>query len=409
MYTTIFWVIIAILIFDFTFERILDKLNSSRMKPELPTELKGIYNEENYQKQQLYSNEKMRFSFWSSLVSFILILAILFTGSFGWLDSLARSISANSIIQALLFFGILGLASGLLSLPFDWYGTFVLEEKYGFNKTTPKIFVMDKVKGAVMTIIIGGGLLALIVFIYNQTQQYFWIVTLAVIASFSVFMSMFYTSILLPLFNKQTPLGIGDLREEIEAYGKSTQFKINNIFVMDGSKRSTKANAFFSGLGPKKRIVLYDTLIKELTIKEVVAVLAHEVGHYKRKHTLTSLVLSIVSMAIMLYVLNLFLGNPTLARALGGTEVSFHMGVLAFAMLYTPISFLLGIGMNMLSRKNEYEADDFAKNTHDAEALISSLKKLSVTSLSNLTPHPLYVFFHYSHPTLLQRIKNLNK
>lgn len=407
MYNTIFWIIIAILIFDFTLERILDGLNAARMKPELSDELKGIYNEENYHKQQLYSREKMRFSFWSSLVSFLLILAVLFTSGFGWLDNAVGNLSENNIIQALLFFGFIGLASGVLSIPFDWYGTFVIEEKFGFNKTSHKTFVLDKLKGALVATILGGGLLALVVFIYNQTQQYFWIVTLVVIASFSIFMSMFYTSILLPLFNKQKPLEDGELRQQIEAYGKSTKFKINNIFVMDGSKRSTKANAFFSGLGPRKRIVLYDTLIKDLTSNEVVAVLAHEVGHYKRKHTLTSLVLSIVSMAIMLFVLNLMLGNPELTIALGGKEPSFHMGILAFAMLYSPISFLLGIGMNMLSRKNEYEADNFAKDTYEGNALITSLKKLSVKSLSNLTPHPLYVFFHYSHPTLLQRISNL--
>lgn len=408
-YTLIFWVIISILIFDFVLERILEFLNASRMKPELPTELKDIYNEADYKKQQLYSKEKMRFSLWTSLFSLLLVLCMLFLGGFGLMDEWVRSISQNSILQALLFFGSIGLASDIVGMPFEWYSTFVMEEKYGFNKTTPKTFILDKLKGYAMAAIIGGGLLALIVAIYNYTNDYFWIVTLAVVAGFSIFMSMFYTSLLLPLFNKQKALEEGELRTEIEKYGKSTQFKINNIFIMDGSKRSTKANAFFSGLGPKKRIVLYDTLVNDLTIKEVVAVLAHEVGHYKRKHTLTGLFLSIVSMAIMLFILSLFLDNPALSIALGGKEASFHMGVIAFGMLYSPISLLLGIGMNMLSRKNEYEADDFARNTHEANALIESLKKLSVKSLSNVTPHPLYVFFHYSHPTLLQRIDNLKK
>lgn len=408
-YTNIFWVIIAILLFDFILERILDALNTARMKPELPAELKDIYNEHEYKKQQLYSKEKMRFSFWTSLLSLFLVLVMLFLGGFGIVDQWVRSITENNIVQALLFFGTIGLASDIVGIPFEWYSTFVIEEKYGFNKTMPKTFILDKLKAYAMAIIIGGGLLALIVSIYNWTDQYFWIITLVVVATFSIFMSMFYTSLILPLFNKQKPLEDGELRTEIESYGKSTQFKINNIFIMDGSKRSTKANAFFSGLGPKKRIVLYDTLVNDLSIKEVVAVLAHEVGHYKRKHTLTGLVLSIFSMAIILFILSLFLDNSALSIALGGKEASFHMSVIAFGMLYSPISMVLGIGMNMLSRKNEYEADDFAKTTHEANALIGSLKKLSVKSLSNLTPHPLYVFFHYSHPTLMQRIANLKK
>lgn len=406
-YNTIFIIIVGILVFDFVFERVLDFLNAQRMSAVLPPEIEGIYDADAYAKQQNYSREKLRFSGWSSLFSFVLILLVLFFGGFGRVDALVHSVSDNAIIQALLFFGIIGFVSDVIGIPFDLYSTFVIEEKYGFNKITPKIYVLDKLKSSLLAIVIGGALLSLIVFIYLKTGSWFWIITLIVVASFSVFMSMFYTSLLLPLFNKQVPLEKGELRDKIEQYGKSTGFKINNIFVMDGSKRSTKANAFFSGLGPRKRIVLYDTLINDLSISEVVAVLAHEVGHYKKKHTLWGMILSVVSMAIMLFILSLFLGNPALAQALGGEVASFHMSVIAFGMLYSPVSFVLGIGMNLLSRKNEYEADDFAKQTSDADALISSLKKLSVKSLSNLTPHPLVVFFEYSHPTLLQRIKNL--
>ena len=406
-YNTIFIIIVGILVFDFVFERVLDFLNAQRMSAVLPPEIEGIYDADAYAKQQNYSREKLRFSGWSSLFRLLLILLVLFFGGFGRVDALVHSVSDNAIIQALLFFGIIGFVSDVIGIPFDLYSTFVIEEKYGFNKITPKIYVLDKLKSSLLAIVIGGALLSLIVFIYLKTGSWFWIITLIVVASFSVFMSMFYTSLLLPLFNKQVPLEKGELRDKIEQYGKSTGFKINNIFVMDGSKRSTKANAFFSGLGPRKRIVLYDTLINDLSISEVVAVLAHEVGHYKKKHTLWGMILSVVSMAIMLFILSLFLGNPALAQALGGEVASFHMSVIAFGMLYSPVSFVLGIGMNLLSRKNEYEADDFAKQTSDADALISSLKKLSVKSLSNLTPHPLVVFFEYSHPTLLQRIKNL--
>lgn len=409
MYTPLFWIIVAILIFDYVLEQWLDRLNASTMKAELPTELEGIYNQDEYKRQQNYAKEKLRFSFITETFGLVLVLAVLFLGGFGWLDGIVRSISESNVVQALLFFGIVFLASDIFGIPFDVYKTFVIEARYGFNKTTPSTFIFDKLKGYLMAIIIGGGLLALIIFIYNKTGDLFWFITLAVLAVFSIFMSMFYTSLILPLFNKQIPLSEGELRQEIEKFGNQTQFKIDNIFVMDGSRRSTKANAFFSGLGPQKRIVLFDTLINDLNVREIVAVLAHEVGHYKKKHTLTGLLLNILSMAIMLFVLSRFLDNPALSQALGGMEASFHMGVIAFGMLYSPISLFLGIGMNLLSRKNEYEADNFAKNTYDGKALISSLKKLSVKSLSNLTPHPLYVFFHYSHPTLLQRISNLKK
>ncbi len=407
MHNTIFYIIISFLIFDFILERLLDYLNTTRMKAELPNELKGIYNAEEYARQQNYSRENKRFSRISSTFSFILTLIVLFTGLLGWLDAQVQQIATSPILQALMFFCVIGIVSDIITTPFSVYATFVIEEKYGFNKTTPKTFVLDKLKGYLISLIVGGGLLSLIVWIYLKTGSYFWIVTLAVVAGFSIFMAMFYTTLLLPLFNKQTPLEQGSLRSKIEEYGAKVGFKIQNIFVMDGSKRSSKANAFFSGLGPQKRIVLYDTLINDLAEEEVVGVLAHEVGHYKKKHTLVSIFLSILSTAIMLFVLSLLLGNADLAVALGGTKASFHMSVLAFGMLYSPVSFLLGIAMNVLSRKNEYEADHFAKQTFGAEALVESLKKLSVKSLSNLTPHPLVVYLEYSHPTLLQRINKL--
>ncbi|MFW6246036.1 MAG: M48 family metallopeptidase, partial [Tangfeifania sp.] len=300
-------------------------------------------------------------------------------------------------------------ASDILNLPFSIYDTFVIEEKYGFNKTTPKTFVFDKIKGWLLGAIIGGGLLALIIFIYQKTQDMFWIYAWLVVAVFSIFMSMFYSNLIVPLFNKQTPLEEGELRTAIENFAEKVGFKLDNIFVIDGSKRSAKANAYFTGLGPKKRIVLYDTLIDDMKTDELVAVLAHEIGHYKKNHIIQGLIISLVQTGIVLFIFSLLIDSPHLSRALGVEEPNFHIGLIAFGILYSPVSFVLGIFMNKLSRKNEYQADAFAAENYKPEALASALKKLSVKNLSNLTPHPKYVFFNYSHPPLLERLRYLKK
>ncbi|MFB6340505.1 M48 family metallopeptidase [Saccharicrinis sp. FJH62] len=407
MGNTVFWIIIFILIFDYFFELYLDWLNTRQLSNTLPDELKGIYSDEEYKKSQDYYKVKQRFSQITGTFSTVLIMLMLFMGGFGWLDTLVRSVTDSAVLIALLFFGIIGLASDLLTMPFSIYSTFVIEEKFGFNKTTPKTFVLDTLKGWLITAIVGGGILSLIVWVYTLTQNYFWLIAWAIIVVFSLFTAMFYTSLILPLFNKQKPLEEGSLRDKLEKLSVKTGFKLDNIFVMDGSKRSTKANAFFSGLGPKKRIVLYDTLINDLTEDEVTAVLAHEIGHYKKKHTLQSIIITIVNSGIMLFILSLFLQSNALSEALGAKVPGFHINVLAFGILYSPVSFILDIFMNMLSRKNEYQADRFAKENFSGLALTEGLKKLSVKSLSNLKPHKLYVFFYYSHPTLLQRIHAL--
>ncbi|MFC0876000.1 M48 family metallopeptidase [Saccharicrinis sp. FJH2] len=407
MGNTVFWIIIFILIFDYFFELYLDWLNTRQLSNTLPDELKGIYSDEEYKKSQDYYKVKQRFSQITGTFSTVLIMLMLFMGGFGWLDTLVRSVTDSAVLIALLFFGIIGLASDLLTMPFSIYSTFVIEEKFGFNKTTPKTFVLDTLKGWLITAIVGGGILSLIVWVYTLTQNYFWLIAWAIIVIFSLFTAMFYTSLILPLFNKQKPLEEGSLRDKLEKLSVKTGFKLDNIFVMDGSKRSTKANAFFSGLGPKKRIVLYDTLINDLTEDEVTAVLAHEIGHYKKKHTLQSIIITIVNSGIMLFILSLFLQSNALSEALGAKVPGFHINVLAFGILYSPVSFILDIFMNMLSRKNEYQADRFAKENFSGLALTEGLKKLSVKSLSNLKPHKLYVFFYYSHPTLLQRIHAL--
>ncbi len=409
MAQTIFYLIIAILLFDYLLERLLDYLNSTRWSNKLPAALQGIYEEEKYRKAQDYERTKTRFSILTSTVSLVAMLLLLFLGGFAWLDNLVRQYTSNPILMALFFFGILGLAADLLSTPFSAYSTFVIEEKFGFNKTSPKTFILDKIKGWFLSLVIGGGLVALVVWIYTGTGDWFWLLAWAVMGIFIIFMTMFYAHLIVPLFNKQIPLEEGELRTSIEQFARKVHFRLKNIFVMDGSKRSTKANAYFTGLGTKKRIVLFDTLINDQTTDELVAVLAHEVGHYKKKHTLTGTILSLLQVGLMLYILGLFIGIPDLSMALGADEGSFHMGVLAFGLLYSPLSMILGLIMNYISRKNEYAADRYAGEHFDPLPLKTALKKLSVNHLSNLTPHPAYVFFHYSHPPLLQRLKALDQ
>ena len=409
MTETLFWIIIAILAFDFVLERWLDYLNTTRWNPELPDEVKGIYDEEKYQKQQRYSKTNHRFGMLTSLFSFILIMLMLFFKGFTLVNGWALSVIDDQIWTALLFFAILMLASDVLTTPFSIYGTFVIEEKFGFNKTTAKTFILDKIKGWLLGAIIGGGLLALIIFIYLKTGELFWVYVWLVISGFSIFMAMFYSSLIVPLFNKQTPLEEGELKEAINAFANKVGFKLDNIFVIDGSKRSTKANAYFTGLGKKKRIVLYDTLINDLEIPELVAVLAHEIGHYKKKHIIWSLLIGILQTGLMLFIFSLVIDSPELSGALGVDKPSFHIGLITFGILYSPLSSIIGIFMNVFSRKNEYQADAFAAKYFEAGSLASALKKLSVKNLSNLRPHPAYVFFHYSHPTLLQRIAALRE
>lgn len=405
MYNTAFYIIIAILILSFIFEQYLDTLNSKNRNKDIPKELEGIYNDKKYKKSQEYGKANSKFSLISSTFTIILTLAMFFFFGFNYINNIAISYSENIIIQALIFFGILMFASDIIGTPFSVYSTFVIEEKFGFNKTTIKTFILDKFKGWILGAIIGGGILALIIWLYTLNEKMFWIWAWIAISGFSIFMTMFYSSIIVPLFNKQTPLEDGELRRAIEAFSKKAGFKLDNIFVIDGSKRSTKANAYFSGLGPKKRIVLYDTLINDLTIDEIVSVLAHEIGHYKHKHTISNILFSIIQSGIMLFIFSIFVNNIELSKAMGSKIVSFQLGLIAFGILYSPISTILSLFMNTISRKHEYQADKFAKEHGQAKGLISGLKKLTEKNLSNLTPHPYYVYFHYSHPTLYQRIK----
>jgi len=403
----LFYIIIAIILIDFIIDKIVDSLNASRFNDPIPKELEDVYDDAEYRKSQNYKKEVYKFGVVSSVFSLIILLGFLFLNGFAYVDGIASGFTANPIYKALIFFGIIMFASDIITLPFSYYSTFVIEEKYGFNKTTKKLFVLDKLKSWGLMIVVGGGILALIVWFYQLTVSDFWWYAWILVTIFTLFTNMFYAKLIVPLFNKQSPLQEGSLRTKIEAYAKNVGFKLDNIFVIDGSKRSTKANAYFSGFGKEKRITLYDTLVNDLSEEEIVSVLAHEVGHYKRKHIVVNLLASILTTGLTLWVLSLFVGNALLSQALGVENPSFHIGLIAFGILYSPISEITGLMMNHLSRKFEYQADNYAKNTYSSDSLISSLKKLSKSSLSNLTPHKAYVFMHYSHPTLLQRIRNL--
>ncbi len=409
MFTTITYIIIGILVLDYLIERVLAYLNTRNVKSELPIQLKGLYDADKYAKQQAYFKENQRFGAITSSFSLILILMMFLVGGFALIDGLAQQATELKILVSIIFFGVIFFANDLLTIPFEIYDQFVIEQRYGFNKATPKIFIGDKLKGWLLGALIGGGLIALISKIYDLTADYFWILAWVVMSILSIFLMMFYSQLIVPLFNKQTPLEDGELRVEIEKFSEKAGFKLNNIFVMDGSKRSTKANAYFSGLGAKKRIVLFDTLINDLSTQEIVAVLAHEVGHSKKKHTLLALGISLLSSLVMLYILGYFLNNDALAQAFGIEKANFHINILAFGILYTPVSVVLSLLAHIVSRRNEYQADAYAAEFGLGGHLVEGLKKLNVKSLSNLQPHPAYVFFYHSHPTLLQRMEAINK
>ncbi|MDR0941799.1 MAG: M48 family metallopeptidase [Bacteroidales bacterium] len=417
MTTLIFVCIIAIILIDYAVERWLDYINAKHRKTVLPEELQGIYNTEEYNKQQRYEQAKSKISFWASTISTVLILALLLCGAFAWLDSWIYSTFGSAehplhhIWAALLFFGIIGFAADLAGKPFEIYNTFVIEEKFGFNKMTPKLFVIDTIKGWILTGILGGAILAALLALMAYFGEWFWLYAWVFISVIMVCMTMFYSSLIVPLFNKQTPLEEGELKRAITEFADKVGFKLDNIYVIDGSKRSTKANAYFSGLGAKKRIVLYDTLIQEMTTEEIVAVLAHEIGHYKKKHTRTMIIASLAQMGVMLFVLGLCVRLPLFTEALGVPyeEGKYHIALLVFSMLYTPLSFAISLLFNYVSRKNEFEADTYAAHNYSAKSLAQALRKLSKRNLSNLTPHPWYVFCYYSHPDLLQRLQNIRK
>jgi STE24 endopeptidase len=405
----VFAIIIIVLILDFAFGKWVSVLNYKWRKKPIPESVQDVYDRKEYQKFQDYSRANFKIGMMASVLMFVLTISMFVFDGFAWLDNFLRQYIESEIWLTLAFFGSIALASSVISLPFSIYDTFVIEEKYGFNKTTPRIFVFDTIKSIFVSAIIGGGLLALVIVIWQATETWFWLLAWILISLFSMFMAEFYSSLIVPLFNKQTPLEEGSLRDKISEFAEKAGFKLDNVFVIDGSKRSTRANAYFTGLGKKKRIVLFDTLINEFDEDEIVAVLAHEIGHFRKNHIRKSLIISTVNTGLVLFVFGLFVGQDVFSQALGVESASFHVGAIGFAVLYTPLSAITGIFMNAFSRKNEREADDFAAYYGYGEALISALKKLATKNLSNLTPHPLNVKLSYSHPPIAERIQLIMK
>ena len=412
-----FFIIISLVIFNYLFSNILDYINNRNWKDEIPNELKDFYDKEKYKMAKNYALSKNKIGLFSSSISFTLVISLLFFNGYGIIDQFANSdffksfesLKINSsFIQSGVFFLILFILNSVISIPFSYYNTFVIEEKFGFNKTTKSTFYIDIIKSTFLSLFIGGILLFLALFLYDNLNEGFWLWLWIGLSLLMILINMFYADLIVPIFNKLTPLDDGELRNKIEKYSQDVGYLLKNIYVIDGSKRSTKANAFFSGLGPRKTIALYDTLIEKHTENELVAVLAHEVGHFKKKHIFSGLIMSIIQIGIMCFFFELCLKLPEISIALGGSESSFHLGLVGFSIIFSPISILSGIIMNYNSRKNEFEADAYAKETFNGEDLSLALKKLSVDSLSNIYPHPLYVFFHYSHPPLIQRLRALN-
>jgi STE24 endopeptidase len=403
------YLITGIVIAGFAAETLLTWLNLRHMRTQLPEAVAQFYDAEKYAQALAYQRETTRFGLVQSVFSTSITVTLLLTGSFGRLDSLLRQITEHPLLLPLLYFGVLALAADVLSWPFQWYGTFVIEEKYGFNRTTIKTFITDKLKGYLLSVLLAGSLLVAFLLLVQLMGHAFWIWFLLVAAAIMLVLNVFYASWVLPLFNKLTPLADGELKTAITQLAQRVGFPVHSILVMDGSKRSSKANAFFSGIGPRKKIVLFDTLINNHTTEELLAVLAHEIGHYKKRHIVLGYVLSVVHTAVVLFVLSRVVFSEQLSYALGGEAYAIHLNLIAFVMLFSPVTALTGIALNGLSRRHEYQADRYAAQHADAQALATALKKLSVHSLSNLYPHPLYVWVHYSHPPLLSRLKQLEK
>lgn len=417
--TSEFWflIIIGLVIFNFLFSNILDYVNHKNWKDKIPPELEDFYDKEKYKKAKLYSISKSKIGLLSSVISFLFVISLLLFNGYGFLNQLVYSDSLNlflpfeintSFARSGVFFLILFILNSLISIPFSYYNTFIIEEKYGFNKTSKSTFFLDIIKSTILSILIGGFLLFAALYLYDNINEGFWLWLWIGLSLLMVFINMFYADLIVPIFNKLTPLNNVELRKKIENYSEDVGYLLKNIYVIDGSKRSTKANAFFSGLGPRKTIALYDTLIEKHTENELVAVLAHEVGHFKKKHVLSGLLMSVIQIGIMAFFFELCLKLPEISIALGGLDTNFHLGLIGFSIIFSPISMISSILMNYVSRKNEFEADAYAKETFNGEDLSLALKKLSVDSLSNIYPHPLYVFFHYSHPPLIQRLRALN-
>ena len=405
-----FVIILVALVLELVLRLVANLLNLKALKLELPPALEGVYKPEDYRKSQEYTRATTRFDFVASTFRLLLLLSFWFAGGFNYLDQVVRASGFVPIVDGLLYIGILLIAYSLLTLPLSIYATFVIEERFGFNRTTPRTFLLDRVKALALATLLGAPLLAGILSFFEYSGPYAWLYCWMAITIFSLAMQFVAPTWIMPLFNKFTPVESGKLKEAILKYARSVNFPIKNVFVIDGSKRSSKSNAFFAGFGRNKRIALFDTLIEKHTVPELVAILAHEIGHHKKKHVLQGMIISILHIGVIFFLLSVFLDSPGLYEAFYMEQQSIYAGLLFFSLLYTPIELLLSVVMQMVSRKNEYQADRFAAATIDEpRSLVGALKKLSASNLSNLAPHPFYVFLNYSHPPLLQRVHAIQR
>jgi len=403
-------VILVALVLEFALNLIANLFNLKALRLELPLALEGIHKPEDYRSSQEYTRTITRFDFVTSTFDLLLLLSVWFAGGFNYLDQVIRSWGFVPIVNGLLYIGILLIAHSMLMLPFSIYATFVIEERFGFNRTTRRTFLLDGIKLLALAMLLGAPLLLSILSLFEYAGPHAWLYCWITVTVVLLAMQFIFPTWIMPLFNKFTPMESGELKEAILKYARSVNFPIKNVFVMDGSKRSSKLNAFFTGFGRNKRIALFDTLIEKHTIPELVAVLGHEIGHYKRKHILQGMVISILHTGVLLFLLSVFLNSAGLYGAFYMEQHSVYSGLLFFGLLYTPIELLLSIVMQMLSRRNEYQADHFAAETIDEpRSMVDALNKLSANNLSNLTPHPFYVFLNYSHPPLLQRIQAIQR
>jgi len=407
---TIAIIILAAIIFDVVINIVADVLNLKMLQAQVPETFQGVYNADQYRKSQDYLRVNTRFGWITAVVNLVAVLLFWFLGGFPAIDNWVRSFGNGPVLTGLIYMGTLSSIYGLLSQPFSIYATFVIEERFGFNKTTWLTYLLDLLKGLVLAILIGTPLLAGILAFFEYAGSHAWIYCWAVVILYMLVIQYIAPTWIMPLFNKFKPIEEGELKSAIMSYAESIQFPLKNVYVMDGSKRSGKSNAFFTGFGKNKRIVLFDTLIQQHTVQELVAVLAHEMGHYKKKHILQGMLLGILQTGIMFFLLSLIISYQGLFEAFYMKHVSVYAGLIFFGMLFAPIDFFVGILMQVRSRANEYQADRFsAETTKDPQAMIHALKKLSVHNLSNLLPHPFYVFLNYSHPPVLQRIETIEK
>ena len=399
-------IILFALLLDLILNAIADYLNLRMLQPDLPQEFRGLYDEARYRRSQAYLKVNTRFGWFVSSINLLLLLVFWFGGGFPLLDKCVRSWHLGPVPSGMAFIGILSLLAGIVSLPFSIYATFVIEERFGFNQTTWSTFVKDKLKALALALLLGAPLMAGVLAFFEYAGSGAWLYCWIAVTIYMLVVQFVAPTWIMPLFNRFSPLEDGPLKQTIFSYARSIDFPLDNIYVMDGSRRSSKSNAFFTGFGRHKRIVLFDTLIERHSVEELVAVLAHEMGHYKKKHILKSLLLGVAQSGLMFFLLSFFISEPALFEAFYMQQPSVYAGLVFFALLYAPLDFLTGIFMQLFSRKNEFEADRFAADTtSEPTAMATALRKLAVHNLTNLTPHPFYVFLNYSHPPVLERLR----